>query len=148
MTKISEPLPVKRTERGWPGHYICADRCIFRRNTLLECGEVRVIISSVGNMRKLGAPHEIDRVGCDRHYETQAFHATFRFDFYWDIVVGSPINFKSPWAIDEKGSRRAGMNVDNVANDMHEAVVNELSYAIAHGETYEQYIDKREYDDE
>jgi len=41
---------IKRYERGWAGHFICSYLCHFRRNTLLEFGNVRIVISTVGMM--------------------------------------------------------------------------------------------------
>ncbi|MEN6292594.1 MAG: hypothetical protein ABFD07_11345 [Methanobacterium sp.] len=112
---------VIRTERGWAGHFICADRCWFRRNTLLECGEERIIVSTVGEMTDISGknfPNFVE-VGHNRYYETMAFHAQRVDDRYWDADIQRPVNFESPWAISE-------LNADDEANDMHEAVVDEI----------------------
>jgi hypothetical protein len=108
---------VKRTERGWAGHYICADRCRFRRNTLLECGDTRIVVSSVGLMPNTKG-NGYDQIGAGRYFETMAFHADYD-GRYWDADVGKKVSFASPWAIAEP-------DADDKANDMHEAVVAEL----------------------
>lgn len=107
---------VKRTERGWAGHFLCSHDCLFRRNTLLECGSIRIVISTVGGMLDLG--RKPVQIGRDRYFETMAFHAEFD-GRYWDAVVSRQINFDSKWAIDES-------DADDEANDMHEKVVEEL----------------------
>jgi len=106
---------VNRYERGWAGHFICANRCRFRRNTLLECGESRVVVSTVGSMVH---PDGFSTVGHNRHFETRAFHAKHD-GRYWDADVNSEVEFSSPWAIAE-------LDADDRANEMHEAVVQEL----------------------
>ncbi len=79
-------IAIKRTERGWAGHFICGDRCRFRRNTLLEFGDVRIIVSTVGAMYVDG---KLDSIGVDRYYETMAFHA--EHDGQWlQGVRGAP----------------------------------------------------------
>ena len=117
-------MTVKRTERGWAGHFICAERCLFRRNTLLELGDVAIVVSTVGSMRPLtrdGGPPET--IGCDRYYETMAFHAHKDGAYTEADVMRGEIPFDAPWSLD----RWDDDDIDVQANDMHEAVVNEIS---------------------
>jgi hypothetical protein len=106
---------VKRTERGWAGHFISASRCRFRRNTLLECGEKRVVVSTVGAMDN-GEP-----IGYVSFYETKAFWAK-KNGIYWDANTSKKVHFKSKWHV-----ATLSENSDAEANEMHEAVVAELS---------------------
>ena len=75
---------VKITERGWAGHFICSDMCKFRRNTLLEYGDKKWIVSTVGampqseTMRKIPefcSKNGFETIGLGRYYETMAFEA-------------------------------------------------------------------------
>ena len=119
---------VRRTERGWGGHFICSYRCMFRRNTLIECGGTRIVVSTVGSMRgRDDAGLEIEMIGDDRHYETMAFHAKYD-GRYWDADVSRQVFFDSPCVI-------ADWNADDVANDMHEKAVAEISGKLERGET-------------
>lgn len=58
---------------GLPGHFICADRCIFRLHT--DVGKYK--ISTLGAMYDRGkdgflSPPMLE-IGCQRHYETMVF---------------------------------------------------------------------------
>lgn len=116
---------IKITERGWGGHFICASSCKFRRNTLIECGENRVIVSTVGNYNPPIIHNDIDediqrQIGANRTYETMAFKAVWD-GTYWDADVSEEISFKSEWAFNELSH-----GSDKRANDMHEKVVDEI----------------------
>lgn len=121
-----------RTERGWAGHFCCSDRCLFRRNTLLEYGDIKIVVSSVGLMRDIHKKDEraFDTVGLDRYYETMAFHSRADDARYHDADVSRQISFDSPWAIDE-------IDADDRANDMHEQVVAEISRRLKKGDKFE-----------
>ena len=67
-------MKVKRTERGWAGHFCDADRCQFRRNTLLEYGEIGVVVSTVGRYFS-PIDDKYVRVGVNRYFETLVFYA-------------------------------------------------------------------------
>ena len=121
---------VKVTERGWAGHFICADRCRFRRNTLIECGEQRIVVSTVGLMEKFdyGKPWyktgKFETIGCERYYETMAFNAS-KEGVYWEADVTQQLSFDSEWALNECEEES-----DKKANEMHDAVVRELKHRI------------------
>jgi hypothetical protein len=108
---------IKRTERGWAGHFICAHDCLFRRNTLLENSETgaKIVVSTVGLMRR---GESIETIGFNRYFETMAFAAK-PVGRYLDADVSREVEFDSPWSIAE-------LDADDKANDMHEAVVKEL----------------------
>jgi hypothetical protein len=122
-------MKIKITERGWPGHHICCDRCVFHRNTLVETDSGRrIVVSTVGNMRdpKTGMS---DVVGHQRCYETMAFRAV-KCGAYWEIDVSKKIKFESPWSI----AYRNRPTVDLEADEMHETVVREIARRLRKGE--------------
>jgi len=135
---ITSPLlasTIQRTERGWAGHFSGAHSCLFRRNTLLECGDTRIVVSTVGlfktsksyvfvpiNKEYHAGPED------DRHFETKAFHAVFD-GRYWDADFSREISFESPWCISEVDEDIRAAN--DRANDQHEAVVSEISARLA-----------------
>lgn len=120
---------VKRTERGWIGHFCCADRCLFRRNTLLEKDDVKIVVSTVGLMRDIHSHDEFtfEEIGIGRYFETVAFHSDPKDERYHDIDVSRPVQFNSNWRIEE-------LDADDKANDMHEAVVTEITERLEGGE--------------
>lgn len=122
---------IVRTERGWPGHFICANRCRFRRNTLLECGDTRAIVSTVGlqenPLRTTNMSVSFEEVGAGRYFETMVFHARRVGGRYWDADIDRQIFVDSPHTISE-------IDADDKANDMHEQVVKEVTDKIERGE--------------
>ena len=107
------------------GHFLLAHKCRFRRNTLLEYGDTRIVISTVGLLDHwVGDPRQdknirgFDTVGLNAYFETMAFYAKWD-ERYWDADVSRQIYFDSPWAINI-------VDADDKANDMHEIVVSEL----------------------
>ena len=107
---------VNRVERGWAGHFICAKFCLFRRNTLLVKNETRVVVSTVGNYY---VDADVKEIGIDCYYKTMAFFAEWDGKYY-DANVGREVHFEAMRAISTPGD-------DNLANDMHEHVVEEIA---------------------
>jgi len=135
---------ISRTERGWAGHFICGHRCRYHRNTLLEKGKVRVVISTVGAMyirkpitrtmpksvyTELSHDETIDTIGHNRYYETMVFMAK-KEGKYWEADVTREVPFYSNWALD----RWDDDDIDLQADRMHEAVVDEITNMIRKGE--------------
>ena len=123
---------VERQERGWAGHFILGDRCRFRRNTLLTCGNIRIVVSTVGLVPDAlnTSGTKFMELGYNRYYETMAFHSNPADTRYHDIDVGRGVHFESPWAISE-------VDADDRANEMHERVVAEITEGLSRGNTYE-----------
>ncbi len=125
--KMNPKVRVRRTERGWGGHFCAASKCLFRRNTLLEAGDIKIVVSTVGLQQQDGQTIEI---AIGRHYETMVFHSEPDDKRYHDADVGRPVYFNSPWCIREE-------DADDKANDMHEAVVAEITRKLEQGEMFD-----------
>ena len=115
-----------QTERGWAGHFICANDCRFRRNTLLTCGDVRIVVSTVGLMKNPRG-EGFEEIGYNRYYETMAFYSKPDDTRYHDADVSREVEFDSPWSI-------SLVDADDRANGMHEQVVKELTGKLIKGE--------------
>lgn len=113
-------MKIKLIERGWAGHFICGHRCLFRRNTLIEFGDRRIVVSTVGLMQDWKDENKIDTIGHERYYETMAFNAKWE-EPYWEANVQEEVEFESPWSLNEKEHES-----DIKAQKMHELVVAEL----------------------
>ena len=114
---------LKRTERGWAGYFICSDRCLFRRNTLLEYENQKVVVSTVGRlMVEYWGRLTLNTVGNERYYETMAFYSDPNDMVFHDIDVEREICLGCEWELNE---------IDDIkANDMHENAVEWVSKQI------------------
>lgn len=117
---------IKVTFRGWPGHYICADRCQFRLNTLLKLGKFKVVVSTVGRMVPLHSKDQkFETIACGRYLETMAFESDYT---EWDDVdVAKRIDFDSPWLYSKP-------DMEKEANAGHYKVIEEIKAKMLSGE--------------
>lgn len=106
---------IKTTERGWAGHFICSADCRFRRNTLVEYKDIKIVVSTVGALFTFG---QIDTVGHNRYYETMAFHSDVNDTKYHDIDDKKGVELGCEWCIDHFNE-----DTDNKANEMHDNAV-------------------------
>lgn len=126
-------MNVKRTEKGWAGHFVAASSCLFRRHTMLEFENITIAVSTVGNYHPtFPGAKEIEEIGAWRYFETMAFHCEEATEKnpYRDPNIGRQISFNSEWAISEPWKELQ-------ANDMHETVVNEITAGLVSGNKYE-----------
>lgn len=111
-------MELKITERGWAGHFIAGNSCRFRRNTLIECRDRKIVVSTVGNY--FDHTGTVQEIGCSRYYETVVFEASYEKP-YWEADISKELNFESNWALNY-----CGRDADKKANEMHDKVVDEF----------------------
>lgn len=116
-------MEIKLTERGWAGHFIGGHHCLFRRNTLIESGDRKIVVSTVGGY--INREGKIESIALNRFYETMAFEAELE-NGYIEANVEKQVEFSSQCGIFAKTAEELSDNVDNDANSMHDAIVNEL----------------------
>jgi hypothetical protein len=114
---------IAKVERGWAGHFYSSEYCLFRRNTLLDG---RIVVSTVGNYRD-PLTRKIERIGTMRYHETMCFYSDKNDTEYFDADVQRQISINRQCTLGEVKS-------DNVINDMHESVVEEIIQRIESGE--------------
>ena len=125
-------MEVKRTERGWAGHFCLSYKCEYHRNTLLEYNGVKVVISTVGRLRKDWINNTYEEVGHRRYFETMAFIAKEN-DKYNDADVTMQLSFDAKWCLPSP-------YMELEADTMHEDVVMELSKRLVDGTLVQEGI--------
>ena len=120
-------MEVKRIERGWAGHFCCSYRCAYHRNTLLEYNGMKVVVSTVGRLRKDMISGTYEELGYKRYFETMAFMATHEDDIYYnDSDLTRQLSFDAKWCLPSP-------DMELEADAMHEDVVTELSKRLVDG---------------
>lgn len=116
MSDLTQLFPAI-VERGWPGHFIAAQSCLFRRNTLVTCSDIRrVVVSTVGNYRD--AAGEAKEIGYNRYYETYTFSAV-KVGVCWEADVHHQLyDFTDCHSLQLPGNFD-----DNLADTTHDVVV-------------------------
>jgi hypothetical protein len=119
-------MEVKRTERGWPGHLCVWNSCLFRLNTLLEYGDKKIVVSTIG--KYVNPEKKFDTIGLNRWYETMCFEG-HEENGYIEADVTKEIPINQDWGIWGTTWEEVLANypkVDNKANQMHESIVQEM----------------------
>lgn len=115
----SEKSESTRREQGWPGHFIGAQHCAFRRNTLVSNRNRHIVVSTVGCFRPR---NEVIMLDCDHYYETKAFVSVPGEDSpYLDADVTKEVHLDSgKLGIGAGTCEDLPANVDILADEMHE----------------------------
>jgi len=107
------------TERGWAAHFICRQRCRYRRNTLIVGPGGRFIVSSVGNM---WTDDKMETIGAGgRYYETMVWTVAEEGPYLEVNVQVS--NYDGEWSICADKPGDLPVDVDNVADKIHDDTV-------------------------
>ena len=117
---------IKRTERGWCGYVRGHQYCLFRRNTLIEYDNKKIVVATLGNYIN---PFEYRNtpIHDDVWYQTIAGYAVEN-NGYWEIDGNKQILIKSEHIL--QGTEEEMFDnyplIDQTANDMHEKVIEEM----------------------
>lgn len=116
---------IETVERGWPGHFIGAAHCHFRRNTLVRYGDKKVVVSTVGRYIPENSD-EVTEIGYDRYFETMAFWA--------DDTKFADANISEHFHLDGRTSiGHAKPYADIMADAMHNKRVEEVKGRLRNG---------------
>ena len=116
------------TERGKLITYFSGSkRCLYRRNTLLEFRDIKLVISTLGNLTDLD--NKLVCISGKSYYETRVFHALtdIKRNSYRDIDPERKVKVNTITKINKPDS-------DIKADQMHEKVIKELTYRLDKGD--------------
>lgn len=117
---------IKITERGWCGYLKGYADCLFRRNTLIEYRDKKVVVATLGNYIDW-LNEEVSPVKDSMWYVTIAGYAT-KNEGYWDMDPQRRIKINGRHYITGTFDELLATYecIDETANDMHEAIVVEM----------------------